>query len=202
MRGFQVGAAHFVERHGLLVLVAIGESVVAVGIGAGEQPLGPRLAAVAVLGLLLSACLWWVYFAQGDDERAEAAMTAATDERRARLAIEAFGYWHLALLLGVVMAAAGLKQAVAHPFTPERAAFAVLLAAGVALFLAAHLGFRRTLGTGSGTGRALAAALALATIPLGLWVSAALQLGVLVAAIAATVALEQAAARRGDAEAR
>src|SRR5438874_960937 len=67
--GFAIGPAHFVERHGLVVLVAIGESVVAVGIGASHLPVDSGLVLAALLGLALSACLWWLYFG-GDDELA------------------------------------------------------------------------------------------------------------------------------------
>jgi low temperature requirement protein LtrA len=60
--GFDIGAAHFVERHGLVVIVAIGESVVAVGIGASHLAVDGGLVLAAALGLALSACLWWPYF--------------------------------------------------------------------------------------------------------------------------------------------
>src|ERR1700730_1904196 len=58
-RGFDIGAAHFVERHGLVLLIAIGESVVAIGIGASHLPVDGGLVVAAGLGLGLSACLWW-----------------------------------------------------------------------------------------------------------------------------------------------
>src|SRR3954453_8939813 len=99
--GFEISPGHFVERHGLVVLVAIGESIVAVGAGAAEEPLDLQLAAVAALGLALSACLWWLDFG-GGDARGEEAPAAAPPERRPRLAVDAFGYWHLFLLLGIV----------------------------------------------------------------------------------------------------
>ena len=113
-RGFAISTGHFVERHGLVVLIAIGESVIAVGAGAAEEPLDLQLAAVAALGLALSACLWWAYFG-GDDERAEAALEAAPPEQRPRLAVEAFGYWHLLILLGIVAMAAAQESVIAHP---------------------------------------------------------------------------------------
>jgi low temperature requirement protein LtrA len=190
--GFRIAPAHFVERHGLVIIVALGESVVAIGIGAAELPLDLKLAAVAVLGLLLSACLWWVYFTPGDDELAERALEAAPPEHRPRLAVDAFGYWHLVLLLAIVSAAAGVKYAVAHAFERVDIGYAVLLSAGVALFLAGHLGFQRTLGIGRRPLRAVAAGLALAVIPLGVLVSAVTQLGVLVAVLAGALAAEQA----------
>ena len=79
---FEVAPAHFVERHGLVIIVAIGESIVAIGIGAAELAVDAELVLFAVLGLLLRAALWWTYFG-GDDERAEEAL-AALPTRRAR----------------------------------------------------------------------------------------------------------------------
>src|SRR5919107_5963230 len=79
-------AGHFVERHGLVVIVAIGESIIAIGVGAEGLELDAALAAVAVGGLALSACMWWTYFG-GDDELAEARMAAAPTPQRSRMAL-------------------------------------------------------------------------------------------------------------------
>jgi low temperature requirement protein LtrA len=166
-----VRLAPFNLASALLVLAA----VVAVGIGASGQPVDPALVIVAVLGLLVAACLWWAYFG-GDDDRAERALAAVPDERRAAVAVRAFGYWHLPILLGIIVLAAGLKHAIGHAFEPLDTAHALLLAGGVAVFLAGDVGFRRTLRIGPGRLRAIAAALALATVPLGLGASAVLQL--------------------------
>ena len=189
---FAVAPAHFVERHGLVVIVAIGESVVAIGIGAAGLEVDLELVAVAVLGLLLSAMLWWTYFGTGDDTRAERALAAAPPPRRAELALTAFGYWHLPLLLGVVAAAAGIKKVTAHPGDHLHLAQSLQLAGGIALFMLGSALFRRTLKIGPQRFRVTAAALAVATIPLGLNVSAAAQL----AALAALTALALAAERR------
>jgi low temperature requirement protein LtrA len=183
-----------VERHGLVVIVALGESIVAIGIGAAGLPVDLPLASVAVLGLLLAACLWWAYFG-GDDTRAERAMAAVPEDRRGWVAIQAFGYWHLCMLLGIIALAAGLKDAIGHAFDPLDLAHALLLSGGVALFLAADVLFRRTLDLGPGRVRATAAALALATIPLGLWLSALLQLTALVLVLAGSLAAEPAVLR-------
>jgi low temperature requirement protein LtrA len=176
---FEVGVSHFVERHGLVVLVAIGESVVAIGIGLGEVTVDLRLAAVAVLGLALSACLWWTYFG-GDDERAERALEAVPPVRRSRLAVEAYGHAHLALLLGVVAIAAAEEQAAHHPFATLGSGLAAALGGGAALYLAGEAAFRTLLHIGAAGPRLLAAGLALATIPIGTGVTATAQIGALV----------------------
>ena len=189
LSGFEVAPAHFVERHGLVVLVALGESVVAIGIGAAGHPVDVTLAGLAVLGLLLSAGLWWMYFG-GDDARAEHALTAAPPERRPRMAIDAFGYWHLPILLGIIAAAAGMETAIGHPGDPLGPAMALALAGGVALFLAGDVLFRRSLEIGGSRWRAGAAVLILATVPLGVLAPAVGQLLAVVALLAGTVAAE------------
>jgi low temperature requirement protein LtrA len=186
--GFDIGAAHFVERHGLVLIIAIGESLIALALGLGDLKLGPALAAVAVLGLALSACLWWTYFG-GDDIRAEQALTAAPKERRGRLAIEAFGHAYLGLLLGVIAVAAGLEGGAHHPFDPLAAGHAVALGGGAALYLASDAWFRQRLRIGRSGLRALFAIPALATIVLGLWVVAA-QVAALVVVFAVLFAVE------------
>ena len=85
--GFLVSASHFVERHGLVIIVALGESVVVIGVGAAGLPLDLELVVVALLSLALSASLWWLYF-RGEDE-VERAMERAEPSRRARLAVMA-----------------------------------------------------------------------------------------------------------------
>jgi len=182
--GFQVRPAHFVERHGLVVIVAIGESVVAVGIGAAGLPIDAELAGVAVLGLVLSACLWWTYFGSDNDEQAERALTAAGPERRPTMAVDAYGVWHLPILYGIVAIASALRHSTGHAFDSLHTAQALALGGGVALFLAGDVLFRRTLGIGRGGGwRAGAALVALGTIPLGTGVAAAAQLAALVAVV-------------------
>jgi low temperature requirement protein LtrA len=189
--GFVVQPAHFVERHGLVVIVALGESVVAIGIGASGLPLDAELAGVAVLGLLLSACLWWAYFG-GDDEAAEQALAAEPLMQRAWKALIAFGVWHLPILLGIIVTAAGLKKATGHPFDHLHAPQALMLAGGVALFMLGDALFRRTLAIGEWRTRACVGLAALATLPIGLEVSAAAQMATLVVLLAGALAGERA----------
>ena len=187
--GFAIGAAHFVERHGLVLLVAIGESVVAIGIGASHLPVDAALVAVAGLGLALSACLWWLYFG-GDDDRAERALGALAPVERAWAALAAFGYWHIPMLLGIVTVAAAERRAFAKPFTALSWPLAALLGGGIAAFLAGDVLFRRALGIGRLDLRAGAAALAVATLPLGAAVFPAAQIGALVVLLVAAIVVE------------
>jgi low temperature requirement protein LtrA len=194
--GFAIAPAHFVERHGLVVIVAIGESVVAIGIGAAGLAADAELVLVAVLGLLLSAGLWWAYFGADDDEQAERALAAAPAARQPWIALEGFGLAHYVLLLGIVLVAAGLKKATGHPYDALTLEQALTLGGGVALFLAADVWFRRVLSLGRSAHRALAALLALATIPVGSEIAAVAQLGALVVILAVALAGEGVARSR------
>jgi low temperature requirement protein LtrA len=166
IEGFTVEAAHFVERHGLVVIIALGESVVAIGVGAGALPLTLGLIGVAVLGLLIAYFLWWVYFG-GDETGAEHALGAVPVQRRARVAIVAYGYAHYLILFSVVLLAAGVKKAIGHAFGPLPWPYGAALGGGVALFLLGDLGFRGALRIGRPWYRLAAAGLAVLTIPLG-----------------------------------
>jgi low temperature requirement protein LtrA len=182
--------SHFVERHGLVMIVALGESVVAVGIGASHIDISWQMLAVAALGLTLSAQLWWVYF-MGDQEEAEGALRAMVPTRRQFYETNVAYYWaHLLMLLGIVSIAAGLEHAISHPFDSLSFARALELSGGAALYLVGHAFFRSVLGLSFKPWRAIALVLALATIPLGTGTSALVQLAVLVAALGVCIAGE------------
>jgi low temperature requirement protein LtrA len=192
---FTISAAHFVERHGLVIIVAIGESVVAVGIGAAHLDVDLELAAIALVGLALSACLWWVYFGGGDEE-AEEALAALPQRERSFAALNAFGYWHFPLLLGIVAIASVEREAIAHPFDELSWARAAILAAGVGIFLAGDVCFRRVLRIGPSGVRIAAAVLVAAAVPVGVGLSAFAEIAVLVALLAGMLVLERPARDR------
>jgi low temperature requirement protein LtrA len=182
--------SHFVERHGLVVMVALGESVVAVGIGASHIQISWQMLAVATLGLTLSAELWWVYF-MGDDEEAEEALRSMTPTKGEFYRANVAYYWaHLVMLLGIVCIAGGLERAIGHAFDSLSFARALELGGGTALYLAGHAFFRRALGLPFKPWRALALVLALGTVALGTATSALGQLAVLVAALGLCIAAE------------
>jgi low temperature requirement protein LtrA len=186
---FPLRSGHFVERHGLLLIVAFGESVVAIGIGAAGLPLDPGLFGAAVLGLALAAALWWSYFV-GDEEGAERAMRAATDGERFGLAINAYFFAYIPILLGVITIAAGVERSIGAVEERLDAGSAGLLAVGVALYLAGDVAFRRVMRIRPIAHRGGAAVAALATMLLGISVAAAVQLVALVAIVVATLATE------------
>ena len=187
--GFRIRSGHFVERHGLILLIAIGESVVAVGIGLGTIALPAGRIATALLGLALAAGLWWLYF-NGEEERAERALDGAAFERRAWMSLNAFGYVFLLVLGGIVLVAAGMKLAVVSYNEPSTLATAVLLAAGVAAYAVGLVLFRLVLDSGRLVFRLLIAILALPTIWLGVGIAPAAQVSALVLIIIAGIAAD------------
>jgi low temperature requirement protein LtrA len=176
---FRIRAGHFVERHGLILLIALGESVVAVGIGLGPIELPAGRIVAAVLGLGLTAALWWLYFT-GDEKRAEAALEAAPLERTPWLALNAFGYTFIPILGGIVLVAAGLKLAVIRYDEPSSTAAAVFLAGGVAVYLAGLALFRSLVHVHPVSVRLVMAAFAMSTALIGLRLTPVAQLAALV----------------------
>jgi low temperature requirement protein LtrA len=180
---------HFVERHGLLLIVAFGESVVAIGIGIGDVPLDFGVFGAAVLGLALAGALWWSYFV-GDEEGALRAMRSASAEQRFGLAIGAFFFAFIPMLLGVVTIAAGVKQSIGNVAEGLELATALFLGGGVAMYLAGDVAFRRVLGIRPIAFRAVAGAASLTTVVLGVALAAAGQLVALVMILAAMLVAE------------
>jgi len=164
--GHSVVASHFVERHGLVVIVAIGESIVAIGAGFAGLPLDWGTVTVAILGLCIAYYLWWAYFA-GDDERSEHVLESIADpSRKARTALRGWGYAHYPLILGIIFVSAGVKTTVGHAFEPLAWAPAIALGGGAALFMLGHAWFLRILRLRGVPHRLVAVGLCLATIPL------------------------------------
>jgi low temperature requirement protein LtrA len=187
---FDFRPAHFAERHGALVIVALGESVASIGIGAAPEGVTFSVAVAAVLGLAVSAVLWWTYFGDSDDERAAQAMAATDRPRRAGLALAVY-YAHIPILLGVVTLAAGASLTIGNPTRPHPGREAIAVAGGAALFLAGTAWFRWALRIGPVALRLAGAGFALATAAIGATVNAEVQLAVLLAGIVAMLAAEQ-----------
>ncbi len=143
--GFELRPAHFAERHGLIVIIALGESVVDLGVGAEGRLHDPGTVVTALLGLALAAALWWLYF-DHDDEAGAHALATLSVEGRARDALYAYSFGILVLVAGVILAASGLETAVAHPDEHLPAWAAWSIAAGTATYLLGLGLFRRLLG--------------------------------------------------------
>ncbi len=137
--GWRVAPEHFAERHGLVMLVALGESIVAIGVGAGFE-LGTGVIVAAALGMVVVSALWWLYF----DVAAIFArrrLTQASGIKQARLARDAYGYLHFPMVAGVVLFALGLEETLAHTGEVLDPVPAVGLCGGAALYLLGHVAF-------------------------------------------------------------
>jgi low temperature requirement protein LtrA len=142
-------ASHFAERHGLIIIVALGESIVAIGVGIATLPISAPIIVGAILGLVVSGALWWVYF-DVTAALAERALTEARDVERARMARDAYSYLHLPLIIGIVLLALGLKKVLEHVgdsadhdlTEPLTGVSLFALVGGVALYLVGHVAFK------------------------------------------------------------
>ena len=188
VRGFQVSAGHFAERFGLILIIALGESIVAIGAGLEGEVDGGVLAAAA-FGLIVACALWWSYFDWVAID-AESRFRRTHGHTRARLARDSYSYLHLPMIAGIVLVALGVKKTIGDVGEPLQTAPAVALFGGVALYYAGHIGFRfrntRTLYRG----RLVAFVVCLALIPLATEVDALVALGLAAALTSAVVAYE------------
>src|SRR3954452_11960760 len=135
MRGWHLSPLPFVERFGQIILIALGESVVAIGVGAAGLELGPGLIAAVLLGITVVACLWWSYF-DWVIYVGRARLADATGQRRAALARDAYSSLHLPMVGGIVLFAFGLETALHDTTTSLALVPAFGLVCGIALYLA------------------------------------------------------------------
>ncbi|MFE5330312.1 low temperature requirement protein A [Embleya sp. NPDC056575] len=194
--GFRLSVPHFVERHGLVVIVALGESVIAIGVGAQGLALNPTLIATAASTLTVCFAIWWAYFGADDDERAVAVLERLEPRARNLRALNIYGYVHYGLLLGMLLFAAGVKGAMAHPSDRLDTVHAGTLVGGLALFLASVVATRRAFHITPNGYRIGAVLTLLATIPIGRFGSALAQIAAIAAILIVYGTLETRHRRR------
>lgn len=184
---FGIKVSHFVERHGLLLLVALGESIIA--IGAGILELNLQFILAAVMGLLLAAALWWIYFAR-DEEMARDAMLARSTSDRLRQALGAYFYAFIPMLFGIILLATGIESSIEQLMTPLDPAHAFAFGGGVGLYLFGTIIFRRASAIPQLTFRSIAALLAVLTGLIGINIAAGLQFASLILILIGLVLIE------------
>jgi low temperature requirement protein LtrA len=139
--GWHLIPGHFAERHGLIVIIALGESIVAIGLGAGTH-LTWGIAAAAVLGIGVVAALWWTYFDIVALVSARRLVRAPEGKVRNELARDSYSYIHFLLVAGIILLALGLKKGLGHPTDPLDDVPAFALVGGVGVYLLGLVAFR------------------------------------------------------------
>jgi low temperature requirement protein LtrA len=186
--GWRVAPEHFAERHGLIVLIALGESIIAIGIGAGFE-LDAGVLVAAALGIVVVSSLWWLYFDV-------AAMIVRRQLMQARglalhrLALHSYSYLHLPMIAGVVLFALGLKTTLGHVGEELDTVPAVGLCGGAALYLLGHIAFIFRATGYLFRRRTVAAAVLLALVPVAVAIHALAALALVSAVCALVVAYE------------
>jgi low temperature requirement protein LtrA len=139
--GWKLEPHHFAERHGLIFIIALGESIVAIGVGA-EGGVDGGVIAAAVVGIALAAAMWWAYFDVVALVAARRLASLAVGREQNEMARDSYSLLHFPMVAGVVLIALGMKSTIAHvgdTLSPETA-FA--LVGGLATYLLAHVAFR------------------------------------------------------------
>ena len=187
-RGWQVAPEHFAERHGLIILIALGESIIALGVGAGFE-LVTAVVVGAALGIVVVSALWWLYFDVAAIFARRRLLQARGLELH-RLALHSYSYLHLPMVAGIVLFALGLEKTLEHVDEVLDTVPAVGLCGGAALYLLAHIAFLfRTTGR-IFRRRTIGAVVLLALVPAALAIPALAALALVSAVCSLVVAWE------------
>jgi low temperature requirement protein LtrA len=178
--GWRVSPGHFAERHGLIIIIALGESIVAIGVGARGEALDAGVVGAALLGIAVVMALWWSYF-DVVAIVAERKLTELSGVAQASLARDTYSYLHLPMVAGIVLFALALKQTLGHIGDELETVPAVALCIGPAIYLLAHDAMRFRTSRTYNWRRSLTVLALVALLP------AALSLGALEALAAVTV---------------
>jgi low temperature requirement protein LtrA len=188
--GWKLVPGHFAERHGLMIIIALGESIVAVGIGAGGLTVDGGVVLAAVLGIVVTSALWWLYFDVVALVAERRLHNAAPGRERNEIARDSFSYLHFPMIAGIVLVALGLKKTLQHVGDPLGLVPTVALYGGVAMYLLAHVAFRlRNVGRLS-IHRVVTATVLVALVPVGHDIPAAAAVGVVAGLLVGLIVYE------------
>jgi low temperature requirement protein LtrA len=139
--GWQLVPGHFAERHGLIIIIALGESIVAIGVGAhGHVDSG--VVAASVLGIAVAGALWWAYFDIVALVAERRLSNAEVGKEQNEIARDSFSYLHFPMVAGIVLLALGMKKTLGEVDEPLKLVPAVAMLGGTAIYLLAHVAFR------------------------------------------------------------
>jgi low temperature requirement protein LtrA len=189
VEGWKLVPGHFAERHGAIVIIALGESIVAIGIGA-RPTIGAGVVAAAVLGVVIAAALWWTYFDVTAIIAGRRLARAAAGRERNEIARDSYSYLHFPMIAGIALIAVGIKRTLLGVDDPLRLVPAAALLGGAAMYLLAHVAFRLR-NTGSlSVRRLLCAIVLLALLPAGASLPALVTLALLAAVLVVLILYE------------
>ena len=186
---WHVSPGHFAERFGLIMIIALGESIVALGVGAADLELDLALVVAGALTMVLVAALWWAYF-DVVAEHAERQFRSAPPESQSRIARDSYALLHFWMIAGIVFFALGVKKATEHLGDPLKDVPATALCGGLAMYALAHVAFRLTILRTWSRERVAVAVVSLALIPVATNVDALFALALLAAAWVALIVYE------------
>jgi len=187
--GWKLVPGHFAERHGLVVIIALGESVVAVGVGAHAR-IDLQIVLGAVLAMVVAAAVWWAYFDVTAIVAGRRLERAAEGRERNEIARDSYSYLHFPMIAGIGLIAVGFKRVLADPGADLKIVPATALLGGAALYLLAHVAFRYR-NVGSLSVRRLLCALTLLALPAaGATLPALATLGIVAGLLSAMIAYE------------
>jgi low temperature requirement protein LtrA len=187
--GWKLVPGHFAERHGLILLIALGESIVAIGVGA-EHGVDAGVIVAATLGTALAAAIWWLYFDVVAIVAARRLARAPVGRPQNAMARDSYSYLHFPMVAGIVLIALGMKKTLGHVEDPLKVVPETALLGGTALYLLAHVAFRYRHVHTLNTRRLGLAVLLVALIPVAVEIPALAVLAVLVVLLAALIAYE------------
>jgi low temperature requirement protein LtrA len=187
--GWRLVPTHFVERHALIFIIALGESIVAIGVGA-EHGVDAGVVVAAALGIAVAAALWWLYFDVVALVAERRLARAAVGREQNELARDSYSYLHVPMVGGVVLLALGLKKTLAGVGESLDLVLATALLGGSALYLLAHVAFRLRNVRTFNPHRFATAVLLVALIPLAVQLPALAVLAILAAVLTALIAYE------------
>ncbi|MCB0872262.1 MAG: low temperature requirement protein A [Actinobacteria bacterium] len=188
--GWRLVPHHFAERHGLVVILALGESIVAIGIGVEGLSLGVGEVMAAVLGVGVACGVWWLYFDVIQLVAARRLEQAAPGVEQNTIARDSFSYLHYPMIAAIILMALGFKKTIGHVGEHLHVEVATALMGGMALYLLAHVAFRWRNVHRFSTHRVVAAVVCLASIPLVVRVPSLAALAMLMAIVTALIAYE------------
>jgi low temperature requirement protein LtrA len=187
--GWKIVAEHFAERYGLIIIIALGESIVAIGAGVtGELTIG--VIAVAVLGVVLAATMWWAYFDVVALVAGRRLASISDRQEQNEAARDGYSYLHLPMVAGIVLVALGMKKTIGDFNEPLKVETATALIGGFCLYLLAHVAFRWRNVHSINRRRLILGIGLLAFIPVSVELPAIATLGILTAIACALIAYE------------